>query len=42
MPVLEWRATATTDLLDIIDYVSDENPDAAQRLKDELEAKALG
>jgi toxin ParE1/3/4 len=27
-------------LLAIVDYISDDNPDAAQRLKDEIEAKA--
>lgn len=36
---LEWKATATADLLAIIDYISDDNPDAAQALKDEIEAK---
>ena len=40
MPVLEWRETARTDLLAIIDYISDDNPEAAQRLKDDIEAKA--
>jgi plasmid stabilization system protein ParE len=30
---------ARGDLLAIIDYISDDNPDAAQRLKDEIEAK---
>ncbi|MDR6871545.1 plasmid stabilization system protein ParE [Bosea sp. BE125] len=39
MPALEWRQTACTDLLAIVDYISDESPDAAQRLKDEIEAK---
>ena len=34
---LEWKATAIADLLAIIDYISDENPDAAQTLKDEIE-----
>jgi addiction module RelE/StbE family toxin len=38
--VLEWRHTARDDLLAIIDYISDDSPDAAQRLKDEIEAKA--
>jgi len=37
--LLEWRAPARTDLLAIVDFVSDDNPDAAQRLKDEIEAK---
>lgn len=36
---LEWKATAVTDLLAIVDYISDDNPDAAQALKDEIEAK---
>lgn len=40
MPVLEWRETARADLLAIVDYLSDDNPDAAQRLKDDIEAKA--
>jgi toxin ParE1/3/4 len=38
--VLEWRQTARADLLAIVDYISDDNPDAAQRLKDDIEAKA--
>lgn len=40
MPVLEWRDAARADLLAIVDYISDDNPDAAQRLKDDVEAKA--
>jgi addiction module RelE/StbE family toxin len=36
---LEWRGTARADLLAIIDYISDDNPDAAQRLKTEIELK---
>ena len=36
---LEWRETARTDLLAIIDYISDDNPDAAQRLSDEIADK---
>lgn len=39
MPDLEWKATAIADLLAIIDYISDDNPDAAQALKDEIEDK---
>ncbi|GLQ29216.1 type II toxin-antitoxin system RelE/ParE family toxin [Sulfitobacter pacificus] len=38
-PDLEWKATAIADLLAIIDYISDDNPDAAQSLKDEIEQK---
>ena len=37
---LEWREAARADLLAIVDYISDDNPDAAQRLKDEVEDKA--
>ena len=40
MPELEWLETARADLLAIIDYISDDNPDAAQRLKDGIEFKA--
>lgn len=37
---LEWREVARADLLAIVDYISDDNPDAAQRLMDEIEDKA--
>ncbi len=40
MPDLEWKATAIADLLAIVDYIADDNPDAAQTLKDEIEDKA--
>lgn len=40
MPVLEWRDAARLDLLAIVDYISDDNPDAAQQVKDDIEAKA--
>lgn len=36
MAKLEWRQQARNDLLAIIDYISDDNPDAAQQLKDEI------
>jgi toxin ParE1/3/4 len=39
VPVVEWRQTARADLLTIVDYISDDNPDAAQQLKDDIEAK---
>ena len=39
-PSLNWRATARADLLEIIAYIADDNPDAAQALKDDIEAKA--
>ncbi len=37
---LEWTEPARSDLLASIDYISDDSPDAAQRLKDDIEAKA--
>lgn len=37
---VKWSEAARADLLAIIDYISDDNPDAAQRLKDDIEAKA--
>lgn len=40
MPALEWLPAARSDLLAIVDYISDDNPEAAQRLKDDIEAKA--
>lgn len=39
VPVLEWSALAIADLFAIIDYISDDNPDAAQALKDEIDDK---
>lgn len=36
---LEWTSLARADLLAIVDYISDDNPDAAQHLEDELEQK---
>lgn len=40
MPELEWSQQARADLLAIVDYISDDNPDAAQQLKDDIENKA--
>ena len=42
MPVLEWREAARNDLLAILDYISDDNPDAAQGMVDEIAQKARG
>lgn len=39
VPELEWLELARTDLLGIVDYISDDNPDAAQRVKDDIERK---
>lgn len=30
---LEWREAARADVLAIVDYISDDNPNAAQRLR---------
>jgi len=38
-PRLEWRKTARANLLAIVNYIADDNPNAAQRVKDEIEAK---
>lgn len=40
MPELEWIELARADLLAIVDYISDDNPDAAQQVKDDIESKA--
>jgi toxin ParE1/3/4 len=39
-PRLEWRPQADADLLEILAYIADDNPDAAQELKDEIKGKA--
>lgn len=36
---LEWLELARADLFAIVDYISDDNPDAAQRVKNDIEAK---
>ena len=38
-PRFEWRPQASADLLDIVAYIADDNPDAAQVLKNEIETK---
>jgi len=38
-PRLEWRPQAGADLLEIVAFIADDNPDAAQELKDEIERK---
>lgn len=37
---LEWKPKAHEDLLSIVDYIAQDNPDAADKLADEIEAKA--
>ena len=39
MPDLGWLTLALDDLLGIIDYISDDNPNAAQGVKDDIKAK---
>lgn len=36
---LEWLELARDDLFSIVEYVSEENPDAAQRLLDDISVK---
>lgn len=36
---VEWLQIARADLLAIVDYISDDNPGAAQQVKDEIEEK---
>ncbi len=38
-PRLEWRNSARADLIEIVSFIADDNPDAAQALKDEIESK---
>ncbi len=40
MPPVEWKKAAMADLWAIVDYISDDNPQAAQDLKDDIEARA--
>ena len=39
MPELEWKALAIADLLAIVDYISDDNPDAALVLMNEIQVQ---
>jgi len=39
VPDLEWKASAVADLMAIADYISDDNPDAAIALMDEIQGK---
>ena len=40
MRVLEWHQTARDDLIAIVDYISADNPDAGQRLLDDVVERA--
>lgn len=37
---VEWEEAAIADLIAIVDHISDENPEAAQRLHDDIAIKA--
>lgn len=39
MPELEWKALAVADLMAIVDYISDDNPNAALALMEEIQSK---
>ena len=39
MPDLEWKASAVADLMAIVNYISDDNLDAALALMDEIQGK---
>ena len=39
MRAVEWREAARADLLAIVNYISDDNLEAAQQLKDDIQAK---
>lgn len=39
MPELEWNAFGVADLMAIVDYISDDNPDAALALMEEIQGK---
>ena len=39
IPRLEWSDEARADLLAIVDHISDDSPQAAQELKDDIENK---
>jgi toxin ParE1/3/4 len=41
MAVVEWTAEAEEDLIDIWTYIAQDNPQAADNLLDEIDAKAL-
>ena len=38
---LEWKSRAVADLVAIVDYISDDNPEAAQALKQDIETGVL-
>lgn len=41
MLVLDWSEQAKADLLAIVEFIAEDNPDAAEALGDEIEEKAI-
>lgn len=41
MQRIEWTELARNDLMEIIDYISDDSPEAAQNVMDDIKTKAL-
>ena len=39
---LEWKKQARHDLIKIVEYIAEDNPDAADKLADDIEGKAQG
>ena len=39
VPELEWKTPAVADLMAIVDYISDDNPNAALALMEEIQSK---
>ena len=39
MPELEWKSPAVADLMAIVDYILDDNPNAALALMEEVQSK---
>jgi plasmid stabilization system protein ParE len=37
---LEWKKLARLDLIKIVEHIAEDNPDAADKLADEIESKA--
>lgn len=39
---LEWKKRARLDLIKIVEHIAEDNPDAADKLADDIESKAQG
>jgi toxin ParE1/3/4 len=39
---LEWKKQARTDMIKIVEHIAEDNPDAADKLADDIEVKAQG